>query len=471
MTTRKEAAPHRRGGLGAWFSGLSLDRRFAVAGSLVTLIGMLAVGAWVAREIETGVVRNSAISTALYIESFIAPLSQELAHDDALTAESIARLRGLLEEPPVSDRIVSVKIWKKGGLVVYASDSALIGRRFPPTDSLRSAWGGDIVAAFDDIADDEAAGERATGLPLLEVYNPIHSIVTGEIIAVAEFYQDAAELRRDLLAAQLKSLGIVAAASFLTFAVLFGIVRAGSQTIARQNRELTERLAEVARYSAQNEALRRRIQAASLRASASNERQLRRISAELHDGPAQALALASLRLDSLARRAGADADDADAGALRQSLHEALKDIRHLCRGLSLPELEGCTLAGALELAIGAHERRTGTAVARDLHDCTATDRGASHSTLICVYRFVQEGLMNAWRHAGGTGQRVDCRLEQGRLRVTVADEGPGFDPERPTTGLGLDGLRERVESIGGEMRIESSIGGGTRLSMALTMED
>lgn len=78
--------------------------------------------------------------------------------------------------------------------------------------------------------------------------------------------------------------------------------------------------------------------------------------------------------------------------------------------------------------------------------------------------------MNAYRHAGGKGQRVDCRIEAGRLVVSVIDDGPGFEPGRPGSGLGLAGLRERAESIGGEFRIDSAPGAGTRLTMALGPE-
>lgn len=455
-------------GWGGRLGALSLDRRFAIAGSVVTLIGMIAVGAWVNRQIEIGVTRNSAISTAIYMESFIAPLSQELAHANTLAPETVAQLGQLFASPPLSGRIVSAKIWKPGGLVVFASDPELIGERFAPTESLKKAWGGEISASFDDIEDEEAEGERAIGLPLLEVYNPIHSILTGEIIAVAEFYQNAVALKEDLFMAQLKSWGVVGGVTLLTFAALFGIVRNGSLTIEAQNRELQHRLAEVDRMSAQNDVLRRRIQAASQRAAETNERVMRRLSAELHDGPAQAMALASLRLESLARRAGAGADDPDNAELRRSLDEAMRDIRHICRGMTLPELEGRTLAEALQSAITAHERRTDTRVSRTF---TGADIALPHATLICAYRFVQEGLMNAFRHAGAAAQSVSCLVAGDELTLTVSDGGEGFDTKDGAEGggLGLSGLKERVEASGGEFHIATGAD-GTTLTMMLNLE-
>ena len=450
---------------------LRLDQRFMLAGSLVSLLGMAAIGLWVNDKIVDSVTRNSAIAAAVYMESFIAPLSQELIADDSLSPATVARLREILASGPFADRIVSVKLWKEGGLIAFSTDPDLIGHRFEPTESLRRAWAGQLEAEFDEIEDAEAAEERARNVPLLEVYNPIHSIHTGDIIAVAEFYQNATELQRDLTRTRITSWLVVGAVSAITFALLFGIVRSGSTLIGRQHAELEARFGELTRVSAQNEALRRRIQSASLRAAELNERQLRQISAELHDGPAQALALASLRLESLA---GRPAEEAEAKTIRQSLDEALRDIRDLCRGITLPELRGRTVSEVLKLAVETHERRTRTAVA--LFDRTGAEgaRTPEHPMLICIYRFVQEGLMNAFRHAAGREQRVEARIQGRSLEIKVADAGPGLGDSRTDpdhSGFGLLGLRERIEVLGGTFQAESIDAGGTRLTMCLPLED
>lgn len=92
-----------------------MDWRFAIAGSAVMFAGMLVIGSWVIGEIEKGVTNNSAISAAMYMESFIAPLSQELANGQNLEPETQLRLSKLFSEPPLSDRIASVKLWLPGG--------------------------------------------------------------------------------------------------------------------------------------------------------------------------------------------------------------------------------------------------------------------------------------------------------------------------------------------------------------------
>jgi len=452
-----------------------LDLQFAIAGSMVMFAGMLVIGSWVNGEIEKSVTNNSGISAAMYMESYIAPLSQELANSETLAPETRLRLDKLFSEPPLSDRIVSVKLWRPGGLIAYASNGDLIGKRFEPSQKLRSAWKGQLASVFDELHSAESAIEAKSGLPLLEFYNPIHSIFDGRIIAIAEFYQRAEELEQDLRDARVNSWLIVASVALATFGLLFGIVRNGARLIDRQHRELQSRLEELDKISRQNIALRRRIQLASSRSSEVQERFLRRISAELHDGPAQALALASLRFGSIfeRRRKAHDTrpESADEVSLiRQALDQALGDIRNLCSGMTLPEIEGKPLAEVLRTVIGAHERLTDTSVTLEaLEECTAAYR-PDHSILICVYRFVQEGLMNAYRHANGAGQTVKCSIQKDGLAVTVRDTGPGFDVSAQQTsfpGIGLQGLRERVESIGGEFEVKSVVGQGSCLTMLL----
>lgn len=453
------------------FNRMALHNKFAVVGSIVMYIGMLIIGNHVTVSIRDGVVRNSALSSAVYMESFIAPMSQELTEAKELAPATIARMRQLLLQPPLSDRVLSVKIWQRDGHIAFSSDETMIGQSFPPSAELASAMKGELSASFDDLDDEESLQEKSRGIPLLEVYNPIHSILTGEVIAVAEFYIEATELERDLERAQATSWAIVGLVTLVTFAALLGIVRSGSRTIAAQNHDLEARIDELARISTQNRTLRDRVQAASGKVSETNERYMRRVSAELHDGPAQAIALAALRFDPLIRRSGLDPNDPEVTTLRNSLNEALTDVRDLCRGLTLPEIEGRSLFDTLTLAVDAHERRTGETVRRLYLGAKALATHAPHPTLICVYRFVQEALMNSYRHAQGSLVSIDAVFSNARLAVSVSDTGKGFDvTSRTDRGLGLCGLRERVESIGGEFLIASSAETGTRVTCILQLD-
>ena len=453
------------------WNGLSLALQYGIAGGVVLACAMVAVGFWVTRVIEDGIRSNAASATALYVDSVIAPLLPELREDKPLDAGVQQALDEVLSQGALGDRLASFKIWRRDGRVLYALDAAIIGQKFPTTDALQQAWSGHVVAELDELGDAESARERAKNMPLLEIYSPIREPWSGEVVAVAEFYENASEIIANLQAARLQSWLVVAAVAAATMALLSGIVFRGSRTIQRQREALTGRVAELSGLLAQNRTLRQRVQKASRSASAINERYLRRIGADLHDGPAQLVAFAALRMDSEAlvdRNAPISARRKEIAAIRSSLDEAMAEIRSICSGLVLPQIETADLAAIVELAIAAHEQRTGSQVARPSKIAAVA---LSAPERICIFRFLQETLNNAYRHAGGKGQTVELAFHDGRLTVTVADSGPGFDPQaiRPD-GLGLAGLKERMESIGGQFALQSSAA-GTRASITLNVEE
>lgn len=99
---------------------------------------------------------------------------------------------------------------------------------------------------------------------------------------------------------------------------------------------------------------------------------------------------------------------------------------------------------------------------------------ASLSVKITLYRVVQEALNNAYRHAAGAGQRVEARGLPGQIAIDISDQGPGFGPEQhepPEEHLGIVGMRERVESLGGRFRIESAPGRGVRITAVLPLQE
>ena len=86
-----------------------------------------------------------------------------------------------------------------------------------------------------------------------------------------------------------------------------------------------------------------------------------------------------------------------------------------------------------------------------------------------VYRLVQEALTNILKHAGAV--RVDLQIQsrEDRLDVIVSDDGKGFEPSSELRGFGLAGMRERIEPAGGELRIESRPGAGTRVMASVPL--
>ncbi|MDI6024734.1 sensor histidine kinase [Corticibacterium sp. UT-5YL-CI-8] len=453
----------------ALWNGQSLARQFVLAGGLVSIVAMIIVGVLVTALIRTSVTRNAAAATALYVDSIIAPLLPDIQRSTELDGSVQQALDETLNMGALGRRLVEFKIWRADGTILYSKDKSLIGKRYGPSKDLRDAWQGRVIAQLDEFDAVEAKTEGARGVSLLEIYSPILQPWSGEVVAVSEFYEIADEFRADMQRALWRAWAVVAAVTAAIFGTLATIVLRGSRTIDQQRLALAERVKELSGLLAANDALRARVQHAAERATASNEQYLRRIGADLHDGPAQLVALASLTMDSAVFDAGAPARKRKTAveAIRRSLEDAMMEIRSICNGLILPSIETAELRDIVALAVAAHEQRTLTKVEvlqrgdeRRLLPLTAPQK-------ICVYRFVQEGLNNAYRHAGGVGQTVDLNCGKGLLSLVVTDSGPGFDLKRAQgEGLGLAGLRDRIESLGGTFSIQTSTS-GTRLSMIL----
>ena len=84
-----------------------------------------------------------------------------------------------------------------------------------------------------------------------------------------------------------------------------------------------------------------------------------------------------------------------------------------------------------------------------------------------LLRTVQEALTNAWRHSGARWIGVKLHKQQDQLCTEVVDDGRGFDPESVCRGLGLLGMRERIETFGGELEVRSTVGKGTMVSVII----
>jgi signal transduction histidine kinase len=447
---------------------LTLPGQFLLAGAIVMIVAMVVVGNWISRRIEDAVVQNSATSAALFMESFISPLSQELADTDTLSPPARQALAEIFDGTALGERVVSYKIWLSGGRVVHSSDASLVGQTFEPSEDLRRAWTGVVASSFEDLNDLEDEAEAELGIPLLEVYSPIREVWTGKVIAVAEFYERADELASDLNRARRTSWLVVGGVFLASGVLLFGIVQAGGKTIRRQRQALTDQLARTEEISQQNINLRQRAVSASARATAVTERAIRRIGFDLHDGPAQYLSLASLRID--AALANEKTAPTDVELVRDSLSKALDEIRIIARGLALPDLDALDLTGLIKRAVQEHTRQSGVAINLDLpgHSVLSLD----YAQKLCIFRFLQETLSNASRHGQIGNADVVVRADKREISIVVQDAGVGFDSSqtravRADGGQGLFGLVDRAASIGGEVNIASMPGEGTTITLTL----
>ncbi|TGV96344.1 sensor histidine kinase, partial [Mesorhizobium sp. M2E.F.Ca.ET.154.01.1.1] len=155
--------------------------------------------------------------------------------------------------------------------VLYADDSSLIGKSFPPNPNLVSAFAGNVVAEYNNLDDDPEAGdEKTVNASLFEIYNPVREPWSGEVVAVSEFYEIADDFQETLNSALRWTWLVVAAATATSLALLSGIVFRGSRTIQTQRAALEAKVTELQSALAQNSSLRQRVQRASRRATAIN---------------------------------------------------------------------------------------------------------------------------------------------------------------------------------------------------------
>jgi signal transduction histidine kinase len=311
---------------------------------------------------------------------------------------------------------------------------------------------------------------------LIETYTPLRAERDATVLAVAGFFQTAEGLEQGVRAAQLRSWGVHGAITLAMLALLATLVRKANDTITATQRELNDKVAQLTALLGQNEQLHERVNRAAARTMALNEQFLRNIATDLHDGPGQGLALASMRIESLADVCGNCTNSVGRnGSVSQDFHtihlalqSALTDLRAILRGLQLPEIEQLSVTETLQRAVDDHQRKTGVAVPLTLSNAPEE---APLPVRITLFRVLQESLANGFRHGGGRGQRVAVTGSGGRVSVEVVDDGKGFDPNalKADGHFGLDWMRERVELLGGSFEVRSAIGHGTVVRVSLPL--
>ncbi len=195
-----------------------------------------------------------------------------------------------------------------------------------------------------------------------------------------------------------------------------------------------------------------------------------RLARELHDSVNQMLFSASLTAEAAALLVDSDPEQAkrQMHAARQLTSQAMEEMRSLIFELRPADLGSDGLVATLGKHVEVLRRVHGKEIALAVEGERRLEARLERET----FRIAQEAIANALKH--GAPARVDVRLRMpdGVLRLEVADDGRGFDPESHELyrHLGLVSMRERAEAIGGTLEVESRPGAGTKVSLEVALD-
>ena len=200
------------------------------------------------------------------------------------------------------------------------------------------------------------------------------------------------------------------------------------------------------------------------------EREIRRIAHSLHDDVQQILAAVSIQIED-ARRDLPEPAAGRLGTALQQIEQAAGRVRHLSHELRPTILDDFGLVPALEYLADTFSKGGQLKVRIDGVDSIGRLKPAVE---IALYRIVQESLTNIVRHARARRARIGVRSARGNLRMTIRDDGEGFDVEEVMRrggerGLGLAGMRKRVEALVGLLQIQSAPGKGTDIVVTIPL--
>jgi signal transduction histidine kinase len=326
----------------------------------------------------------------------------------------------------------------------------------------------ELRSASDDVLATDRARRSADARLLLQRFMPkrVAAIRVSEEVQVLNrsAFIDQQRAITDTQASMQRHVLTVFGVALVISLAIGGLAFSG---ITRLERRLTEQRVREARIASD-------LQRLSANLVHIQEDEQRRIARELHDAVGQALS--SVKLELVVAQQKLDRIGVGAMLLsdaQASADIALSSVRNLSHLLHPSALDDLGLIAALDSHLAEFRRRQDIAVAF-VHD--GIEGRQPPETERALYRIVQEAFSNIARHAHARVARVTLSTGAGTIRVVIEDDGVGFDvarAEQPGSrrGLGLLGIRERASQLGGEVKVESSPAGGTRIEVELPIPD
>jgi PAS domain S-box-containing protein len=211
-------------------------------------------------------------------------------------------------------------------------------------------------------------------------------------------------------------------------------------------------------------AYQEKLQFLASQVSLSEERERRRIATNLHDRIGQSLAFARIKLGSLSQQASSE----PLNEIRDLIERVIADTRSITFELSPPVLYELGLVAALEWLTRRIQREHG--IPTRFHD-DGQPKPIDDDFRIVLFQAVRELLVNVVKHAGASHAQVLVRRDADALRIIIEDDGQGFSPAQleadrhSGSSFGLFNIRERLDYLGGKLKIRSEPGRGTRVTL------
>lgn len=220
------------------------------------------------------------------------------------------------------------------------------------------------------------------------------------------------------------------------------------------------------------EADRQQIRMLADRVIDAQEAERKRIARELHDDTAQLLFAQLLRVSALSASPHAEVRET-AAEIGEMMSEAMESVRRLGHELRPPALDDLGLKAALEDLAHRMSEQMGIPVAFSTADLR---RRMDPAVELVLYRVAQEALTNTWKHAAASHVRGAISRDDRGVRLVIEDDGKGFDVMSASRsdgrgiGMGLFGMAERVELVGGTLTIDGARNPGTRVEAYVPLE-
>ncbi|MBJ6751326.1 PAS domain-containing sensor histidine kinase [Geomonas anaerohicana] len=250
-------------------------------------------------------------------------------------------------------------------------------------------------------------------------------------------------------------------------------VAARTESLTAANARLRAEVEERMRAEDQILEHQKKMEALTQELSLTEERERERIAGELHDQVGQHLILVKLKLQWLANELSSEKDVVIAEEIDKLLSQSIQDIRSLTFQLRPPILANAGLAAAIKWL--AEELRENYGLNFELLDDN-TPLPLRYEVRSSVFQAVREILLNVVKHSHCTLARIRLGSDAGRVQIEISDNGTGFDPaevaqkKSRTGGFGLFNVRRKIEYLGGELLIETELGVGTLVVVAVPAE-